>query len=215
MGTLWTLQLHPGYTTVASWLPSFHVPFQPGCNLYLFACVCCLQDFPWTTHSTMKVWDQALACRDKQPNINFLHESPQSHMWPHVATLVPAGLVSTNHIHGVCHGFIERVMSLSQQFPPLSMWPLSWLYSYIVVALCDIVVMSAIVLPPKLWMVNCWLGIVVGANMLFAAYALEVSFFSTHNEVLNTIHPIAPYDPRDTHKLMGFYMEVLILGVIL
>ncbi len=32
-----------------------------------------------------------------------------------------------------------------------------------------------------------------------------------------TIHPIAPVyiSPENTHKLMGFYMEVLILGVIL
>ncbi len=27
--------------------------------------------------------------------------------------------------------------------------------------------------------------------------------------------PIAPISPENTHKLMGFYMEVLILGVIL
>ncbi len=35
-------------------------------------------------------------------------------------------------------------------------------------------------------------------------------------ERLNTIHPIAArMSPENTHKLMGFYIEVLMLGVIL
>ncbi len=57
---------------------------------------------------------------------------------------------------------------------------------------------------------------------MFALVASRLQFRSyqhrsdTSTGYSNTIHSIAPrLSPEDTHKLMGFYMEVLILGVIL
>ncbi len=58
------------------------------------------------------------------------------------------------------------------------------------------------------------------SSCIDASWLPALTLVLTHIQLLiklgfNTIQPIVPDEPRETHKVMGFYMEVLTLGVIL